>query len=75
LIDPVRFEQALVPIKRAKYLLIVLDPDFSHVSGSRKASSWPEETEDLQSINNHTSDRIDEYPEIASKSGLSKDDY
>src|SRR5262245_29925675 len=30
LMDPVRFERALIPIKRSKYLLIVLDPDFSH---------------------------------------------
>jgi len=75
LMDPVRFEQALVPIIRSKYLLIVLDPDFSHIPGSRKPSSWSEEDEDRQSINNHTSDRIHEYPEIASKSGLSKDDY
>lgn len=75
LVDPGRFEQALVPIKRSKYLLIVLDPDFSHISDSRKPSPWPEEAEDRQSIINHTSDYIQEYPEIAGKAGLSKDDY
>jgi hypothetical protein len=74
LMDPVRFEQALVPIKRSKYLLIIMDPDFSNTSSSRKPS-WSEETDDLQSINNHTSNRINEYPDIASKSGLSKEDY
>jgi hypothetical protein len=73
--DPGRFEQALVPIKRSKHLLIILDPDFSQISAGREAFSRREESENQQSFINDTPDRLHDYLEIAGKSGLSKDDY
>jgi len=69
LMDPVHFEHTLVPIKRSKYLLIFLDPDFGQKSGSRRVSN------NQRNANNDISDHTDEYLERAGRPGLGKDDY
>jgi hypothetical protein len=65
LLDPARFETTFLSIIKSQYLLIVLDPNF-------------EKTEDLTPIESSDIDQssnVDEYPEVALRPGMSKDNY
>ncbi len=63
LLDPARFEQTFLSIINSKYTLIVLDPNF-------------EKSENLSIITTENSqDSHDEYPEIAVRPGMNKDNY